>query len=146
MTHIIFAEAGLPSWVETLTVAAFFMSILGNLAQYGMYRTMQKALIQKQQTEVSPQPLVVAMEKEFTTKAEFETQRKHCTERHSQLFNAVDRLAKESGGIIETKMDFARKEIVEVGKKVASLETVTELQNQKMASMDAKLDRLIERR
>lgn len=37
-------------------------------------------------------------------------------------------------------------EINEVGRKVAGLEKETELQNQSMASMNAKLDRLIERR
>ena len=153
---ILFADA-LPSWAETLTVVAFFVSIIGNLAQYSMSKTMREALKQKQQTELSPQPFIVAMEKEFTAKRDFELHVAENKKEHENLFSKIggvdrgitQRFSEELKTLrVERKEDVGElhDKVNDVAKSVAGLEKETELQNQRMASMDAKLDRLIERR
>lgn len=153
---ILFADA-LPTWAETLTVVAFIVSIIGNLAQYSMSKTMREALKQKQQTEISPQPFIVAMEKEFTAKRDFENHLAENKREHENLFSkiggvdrgAAQRLSDELKSLRqERKEDVSElhEKVNDVAKSVAGLEKETELQNQKMSSMDAKLDRLIERR
>ena len=131
----------IPSANSVWVVLVALGSLAGNLATVGIFVASRR----RQQTEISPAPLVVALEKDFATKSEFEAQKRHCADRHSQLFAAISKVERDKASEIEQKVEIARKEIVEVGKKVASLETAAELQNQKMASMDAKLDRLIER-
>lgn len=132
----ILADAGLPTWAATLTVIAFFVSIIGNLAQYGMYRTMQK------RQDISPQPLIIAMEKEFTTKTEF---KEHAASNDVEIKRLWDQREKDQITSSDGRHKLYAK-VDNVGNEVAALQAVTELQNQKMASMDAKLDRLIERR
>ena len=75
---------------------------------------------------------------------------------HENLFSKIGGVERGVEGRVEQKLDASRAErredmhslhheVNEVSKKVASLERETEMQNQRMASMDAKLDRLIER-
>jgi hypothetical protein len=80
------------------------------------------------------------------SKEEFDEQKQHCTRRHAELFAGIERIEKATSATIETKVDFVRREVVEVGKEVAALQTATGLQNQTLSNLNAKLDRLIERK
>jgi hypothetical protein len=76
---------------------------------------------------------------------------------HEQIFSKIGGVERGAAAAVDKKMEELRTErrndlsaihhdINEVGKKVAGLEKETELQNQSMARMDSKLDRLIERK
>lgn len=76
---------------------------------------------------------------------------------HKDIFSKIGGVERGANASTEKKLEELRHErredmrvlhaeINEVGKKVAGLEKETELQNQSMARMDSKLDRLIERK
>ena len=76
---------------------------------------------------------------------------------HENLFSKIGGVERGAAANTEKKfeerriehnadMRALRTDIGDIAKKVAGLETVTDLQNQHMASMDSKLDRLIERK
>lgn len=76
---------------------------------------------------------------------------------HKDIFSKIGGVERGASAATERKLEELRherredmrilhNEINEVGKKVAGLEKETELQNQSMARMDSKLDRLIERK
>lgn len=75
--------------------------------------------------QISPQPFQIEFAKKFTEKHEFEEQKKHCTKRHGELFNAVDNLEKASG-----------KELSALARQVASLQIETKLQSDQLKKLD----------
>ena len=139
---------------NTVWIVIIAISALGaNLATIGIWMASRR----RQQTDISPQPLIVAMEKEFATKAELSAHMNRNQTEHDNLFSKIGGVERGANGNAEKKIEALQherredvrtlhQEINEVGLKVAGLEKETELQNQRMASMDAKLDRLIERR
>jgi len=137
---ILLANAGTPSantvWLVVLAISA----LGGNLATIGLWMATRR----QQSTLVSPQPLLIAMEKEFATKKEFEDQKKHCTDRHGQLFAKIEKIDKGVGEAIERQIEVVRRDVVAVGREVSSLQTSTDLQNQSLAHLNTKLDRIIE--
>ena len=80
--------------------------------------------------EISPQPFEVKAAEQFA--------RKHELERLERDVNLLAKDRKKDAGELHEKIN-------SVDRKVASLEMATSLQNQKLAGMDSKLDRLIER-
>ena len=96
-------------------------------------------------TEISPQPLIVAMEKEFTTKREFENHVAHVQAEHDKIFSKIGGVERGANSSIENKVEVVRKDLVIVSNQVASLSAETKGQNQQLARMDAKLDRIAER-
>lgn len=58
---------------------------------------------------ISPQPLAVEITKQlderFADKTEFQEQREHCTERHGQLFNRIDKVERDARKALEERFD-----------------------------------------
>ena len=106
-----------------------------------------------------PAPADVQREsaEKFALKSEFTQHTEWNRREHENLFSKIggaDRAAEAACAKKHEELRAERREdmsnlygeINEVGKKVASLEAINQLQNQRMAGMDAKLDRLIERK
>jgi hypothetical protein len=132
---MIFADAATPNANTVWLVILVLAGLGGNIATI-------VAVIQgsrKQKREVS-------FEFVPASKEEFDLQKKHCTDRHAQLFAEIKTLKENTGDEVESKIEVVRKDVVAVGKEVASLQTETRLQNQTLSSLGAKLDRLIERK
>jgi hypothetical protein len=122
----------------------------------------------RQRVQVGPQPLRVkideAMHDQFAGKKDFDALTKHTTERHGQLFKAVEKSVKDAEeklarAVHEINRDRAktmeglrqefhavRTELTDQGKEIAGLQTATDLQNQSLNGINSKLDRLIERK
>ncbi len=135
-------------WIVILAISA----LGGNLATIGIWAATRR----KQETMISPQPLVIEMQKEFVSKPEFHALVTNNDQTHRDIFSKIGGVERGANGNADKKIEDLRherredmrslhSEINEVSKKVAGLEKETELQNQRMASMDSKLDRLIER-
>jgi len=131
----LFADAATPNanatWLVLLVLASFGSNIATIIAVV--------LGAKKQKREVS-------FEFEPASREEFEKQQDHCTARHAQLFKEIDKLKENTGHEMETKIEVVRKDVVAVGKEVASLQTATQIQNQTLSSLGSKLDRLIERK
>lgn len=142
--------------------------LAGILAAVVAAVTAVAAYFSRARVEIGPQPLTVevvkALHQQFANLEEFKKLAAHTTERHAQLFKAVDRvredarteIAKAVNVINEDRartmeglrQDFSsvKTELTSQGKEIAGLQMATELQNQKLLGMDGKLDRLIERK
>ncbi len=123
------------------------------------------ALFKKGDMQISPQPFIVAMQKEFATKHEFDEHikedkrqfealrgelhqdradnQKHVSERQRTLFQEI----KSTGERLEGKLDSKHSEnsvrLNALEKSIGGLETATELQNQQLAQMDVKITQLL---
>jgi hypothetical protein len=103
------------------------------------------ALFRKTDTQVSPQPLIIAMEKEFVPRRDFDTLAKDNSARHAELFSKIGGVERGANSSIENKVEVVRRDLVVVGNQVSALQSETKNQNQQLARMDAKLDRLAEK-
>lgn len=104
------------------------------------------ALFKSNNTVISPQPLIIAMQKEFATKHDFDTHVAANTESHDKLFSKIGGVERGANTALEMKVEGVRSTIVNVSNQVAGLKSQTDLQNQHLARMDSKLDRLAERK
>ncbi len=156
MSHYLFFADALPSWAGTLTVGAFVISILGNLAQWGMYKTMQKSLAQKQQVEFSPQPLIMEMKKEFPTKEEFLREQTINKDEHDKLFSKIGGVERGTATRLEEQLKTMRSEnnndrsllhekINQTRESVASLDMANQIQNQQMAALQTDVKTILSR-
>jgi hypothetical protein len=138
----LFADAATPNantvWLVILAISA----LGGNLATIGLWQSSRR----KQETQISPQPFLVAMEKEFTTRREFETHVAANSQDHRDMFSKIGGVDRGATSKISSEVSGIHTRINSIEKSVGGLETATELQNQRLAQMDTKLDRIIERR
>lgn len=104
------------------------------------------ALRNKTETVISPQPLIVAMQKEFATKHEFDAHVARNDEDHKGIFSKIGGVERGAASSLELKVEVVRRDLIQVGNQVSGLKTQTDLQNQQLARMDSKLDRLAERK
>jgi hypothetical protein len=96
--------------------------------------------------EVYPQPLEVKGATEYLARKVFEGHAEQNQREHENLFTKLGGV--ERGIRAEVKSDGAalHDKINDVGREVSEHSATLELQNQRLAQIDAKLDRLIERR
>jgi hypothetical protein len=96
--------------------------------------------------EVHPQPLEVKDATEFLPRRLFDDHAEQNQREHEHLFARLGGL--ERGLRAEMKQDTEglHEKINNVGREVSEHSATLELQNQRLAQIDAKLDRLIERR
>lgn len=111
----------------TWTQVGVIATVAGAIAAIAVFFT-------RSNVQVSPEPGA-----KFTTEPADQFARKHELER---LDRDLIALAAQRSSDVNT----LHEKINSVDRKVAGLETSTVLQNQKLSSMDAKLDRLIERK
>ena len=96
--------------------------------------------------EVHPQPLEIKDATEFLPRQLFDDHAEQNQREHEHLFARLGGL--ERGLRAEMKQDTEglHEKINSVGREVSEHSATLELQNQRLAQIDAKLDRLIERR
>jgi hypothetical protein len=98
----------------------------------------------------------VTINGEVAGKAEFNDHVRRNQSEHDQLHTKLGSSERETRRQIEQRIDQLRQErsrdmeslnaqIVEIAKSVSGVETASDLQNQRLAQMDGKLDRLVER-
>lgn len=119
--HLILADA--MTWTQVGVIAALTSAVAG-IAVFFVRGNVQ----------VSPAPGA-----KFSTEQADQFARKHELDR-------VDRDVAKLSAQRANDVNTLHEKINGVDRKVAGLETSTELQNQKLTSMDLKLDRLIERK
>jgi len=103
------------------------------------------SIFKKTETVISPQPLIVAMQKEFASKHEFDVHVAHNHGVHDQIFSKIGGVERGAASSLEMKVEVVRKDLIHVGNQVSGLKAQTDLQNQQLARMDSKLDRLAEK-
>lgn len=103
------------------------------------------AIFKRTETVISPQPLIVAMQKEFATKSEFEAHVTHNHGVHENIFSKIGGVERGAAGALERQLEVVRKDVVIVSNQVSGIKAQTDLQNQQLARMDLKLDRIAEK-
>ncbi|HEV2207319.1 MAG TPA: hypothetical protein VG167_00975 [Verrucomicrobiae bacterium] len=95
----------------------------------------------KEQQEITPQPLIIDQAEKYVTRA-------HCDLTHKETSRAIEVLDKQ---LVELRQE-RRQDIKDlhekvnaVSREVSELKAATALQNQQLARMDQKLDRLAAR-
>jgi len=105
---------------------------------------------------LSPQPFVVAMEKEFTKLHTFEEAMKENKREHENIFSKIGGVERGAAGRLEQQLTTMREEsrkdrsemygkINETRESVAGLEATTQLQNQSLAAIQSDVKRILER-
>ena len=118
--------AEMAAWVACL---AFAVMLFNQMA-----RAKRTLFAEKQQTVVSPQPLEVKEVSGFVTEGDYRNRLALVEKQLDEL--RVDRKADATA---------LHEKVNGVAREVSELAAATELQNQRLAQMDAKLDRMIER-
>ena len=96
--------------------------------------------------EEHPQPLEVKDAVEFLPRQHFEEHAEQNRREHEHLFAKLSGLDRGLRAEMKQDTDGLHEKINSVGREVSEHSATLELQNQRLAQMDAKLDRLIERR
>lgn len=136
-------QAGLPAAGSAPAVGWLFMTLAAILVAINAAFTLKKNILPtKTSTEISPQPISVQLVEHYVRKEE-------CVGRHNESSSKIGQLQsqmevlrlerKEETGQLRAKVD-------RVSEDVNGLKVATDMQNQKLASMDAKLDRIVEKR
>lgn len=106
------------------------------------------ALNKKQEVRVE-QPLNITITEElhkvFAAREVFEKHVADNRDDHDKLFSKIGGVERGAAASIEQRVEIVRRDLVNVGNQVSGLQSETKLQNQQLARMDAKLDRLAER-
>ena len=64
---------------------------------------------------------------------------------HEQIFTKIGGVERGAKSTIETQVEVVRKDLMAAGRDIAGLKVETQLQNQSLARVESKLDRVIER-
>jgi chromosome segregation ATPase len=96
--------------------------------------------------EVHPQPLEVKGAQEYLPRQLFEEHAEQNRREHEHLFAKLGGLDRGLRAELKQDADGLQEKINTVGREVSEHSATLELQNQRLAQIDAKLDRLIERR
>ena len=96
--------------------------------------------------EVHPQPLEVKGAPEFLPRQLFDDQAQQNQREHEHLFARLGGLDRGLRAEMKQDAEGLHEKINTVGREVSEHSATLELQNQRLAQIDAKLDRLIERR
>jgi len=96
--------------------------------------------------EVHPQPLEVKDATEFLPRRLFDDHAEQNQREHEHLFARLGGLDRGLRAEMKQDTDGLHEKINSVGREVSEHSATLELQNQRLAQIDAKLDRLIERR
>jgi hypothetical protein len=125
-----FAQGIVPADIAAWAACLAFTVMLFNQ----MARARRTLFGEKEQTVVSPQPIEVKEVSGFVTEDE-------CHSRHGPVDKQLDELRADR----KANAAALHEKINGVAREVSELKAATELQHQRLAQMDAKLDRMIER-
>jgi hypothetical protein len=124
-------------------------TIVSCLACVGAVIIALVALNTKTATVVSPQPLIVALEKEFVSRKDFKehvgaftAHATKCDDAHVSIGKRITEVEKYSSSEIERHIEIVREQIYEVGRYVSGLQTATKLQDQQLNRMERNVSEL----
>lgn len=139
--------AGWLKYMITFLIVSVVLTalVVGAVVSTLQYFQSKRAVAETQTREISPQPLIVAMQKEFASKHEFDAHVARNDEDHKGIFSKIGGVERGAASSLEQKVEVVRKDLIHVGNQVAGLKAQTDLQNQQLARMDAKLDRIAEK-
>ncbi len=146
-------------WIVLIALATF----AGNLATIGIWLSSRK----RTASEIYPQPLTVKEVETFVPREDFEAHKQEEAEKiekftehnhreHENLFSKIGGVERgvearliqrmnDSNNEAKASRQRMHAEITEIGKHVASLQTASDLGSQRIAQMDAKIDRLLDK-
>lgn len=98
------------------------------------------------EVKIGPQPLTVELVEQFVTKEEFKDHVDFNNVTHRDLFSKIGGVERGRDAKISTEIGAVHNRVNAIEKAVGGLEVATNLQNNQLARIDAKLDRLAEGR
>jgi hypothetical protein len=104
------------------------------------------ALFKKQDVQISNTPLTVEVAERCVVKEDFQKHVDLNERQHAGLFAKISGVERGANSSLDQKMEIVRKDVLKIAQEVATLRGETTWQNQQLARMDAKLDRLAERK
>ena len=115
-----------------------FNGILAIAALVGIFRKKQEVSVQ--------QPLDVQMVESLVSKEDFREHVREDNAVHEQLFSKINGMTRGSDNKISSEITAVHVRVNAIEKSIGGLEASNVLQNQQLARMDTKIDRLIERK
>lgn len=141
--HAVAGGSGLPEPSSYISIGWILVSLVAIVTGVNQVMKLKAGLLgERKATEVSPQPLEVRVLTDYVKKEE-------CVGRHGETqrqLNAIEAAIAEIRAERKTEAGTLHEKINGVAREVTGLVAVTELQNQRLSQMDAKLDRIVERR
>lgn len=100
----------------------------------------------KEEREIGPQPFKVQAAEEFVPKRDFEKHVAHNTDRHHQLFEQIKVVREEIHKELKSDTAELHSKINKVDKEVGGISAGMTAQNQQLASINATVTRILERK
>lgn len=102
------------------------------------------SIFKKTDAQISPQPLIIAMEKEFLTRKEFSTHvikyeghLKSSEEKHATIDRRIREVEKSAAIEIEKHIEIVRKDVGGLSAHVSALQAINSLQTDQLARIEA---------
>jgi hypothetical protein len=137
-----------PSWSSTISVLAMCGAGLGLLVNAVMAYFMkvqadsfreQTSLMRQQIStpqQISPQPLIIAMQKEFTTKHEFDAHIAGNKDDHDKIFQKIGGVERGARTSTDQQVEVVRRDLVQVSNQVSGLQVETKMQSTQLNRME----------
>ena len=125
------ADAAPPSANSVWYVILALASLAGNVAMVFQARAMAR----NQKVEVSPQPLIVAMEKEFTPRRDFDAHVAANVEEHDKIFSKIGGVERGARHTLDAQVEVIRRDTVQIGNQVAALQAETKMQSAQLTQL-----------
>jgi hypothetical protein len=113
-------------WIVVCSVAGTVISLIALLV----------IAFKKTDTVISPQPLIIAMQKEFATKHEFDNHVAANAEEHKGIFSKIGGVERGATQTTDQKVEVVRKDLIHVGNQVAGLQAETKMQSVQLNRME----------
>jgi hypothetical protein len=113
-------------WIVVCSVASAVISLLALLV----------IAFKKNEMQLSPQPLIVAMQKEFATKHEFDSHVARNSEDHDKIFSKIGGVERGAKTTPDQQVEIVRKDLIMVGNQVAGLQAETKMQSTQLNRME----------
>ena len=119
--------------------------IVSNAIAFGALIIMLISMLRKSDVKVE-QPLDVHLVESLVSKNDFRDHVRQDQETHDQLFAKIGGMTRGADSKISSEITAVHVRVNAIEKSIGGLEMATNLQNQQLAGMDAKITRLLERR
>lgn len=113
-------------WLVVSSVAGTIIALIALLV----------VAFKKTDTVISPQPLIVAMQKEFATKHEFDAHVNRNSEDHDKIFSKIGGVERGAKSTTDQQVEVVRKDLIHVGNQVAGLQVETRTQSVQLNRME----------
>lgn len=126
------APTGVAAWLAVLAFLLFIWN-QGSKALRGFKDKPNPSEVQREAAE------------KFVQKSEFQSHVSKNDRDHENIFSKIGGVERGAKSAVEQQVEVVRKDVAQCGRDIAGLKVETQLQNQSLARVESKLDRLIER-